>query len=52
MGGLDGAGTSLGWSTSRDAHRRAGQNLNTFDRFNRLLIGGLPVPGTSICAIH
>jgi hypothetical protein len=52
MGSLDGAGTSLGWSTSRGAHRRAPPNLKTFDRFDRLLIGGLLVPGTSICAIH
>jgi hypothetical protein len=52
MGGLDGAGTCLGWSTSRDAHRRAGPNLNTFDRFDRHLIGALLVPGASICAIH
>lgn len=52
MGGLDGAGPSLAWSTNREVHRRAGQNQNTFDRFNRLLIGALLVPGTSICAIH
>lgn len=52
MGGLDGAGTSLGWSTSRAARRRVRPNLNTFDRFDRLLIGALLVPGTSICAIH